>query len=104
MRRRSRRKSWTLGSGAAGGGDKGCAKNRTGGAEQVHGGVAEQAGDQTRRGTGNAVGDVEKGNECPHRATPVGRQHPLERLDTERGEYQGAAQSRDQGATQRDNL
>jgi len=88
----------------AGGYNEGCAKNRTRGTEQVHGSVATQASNQTGCGTCNAVGDVEKGDECTHRATPVGRQNPLERLDTERREDQCAAESRDQGSAKCDSF
>src|SRR5271156_3474245 len=96
-----RRGGWTSAFGAAGGYDEGCGENRTGSAEQVNSRVAEQAGDETRSGTGNAVGDVEKGDECSHRATSVGRQHPLQRLHTERREDQGASQSSDEGSAKR---
>src|SRR6202521_361026 len=88
----------------ASGYDKCSSENCTGGAEQVHGRVAEPSGDQTRGGAGTAVGDVEKGNEGSHRATPVCRQHALERLHSERREDQGAAKSGDEGATQSDDL
>ena len=66
--------------------------------------VAEQAGDQPRRGTGNAVGDVEKSDEGSHRTTSVGWQHPLERLYSERREDQRTPESSDEGSSKRDDL
>ena len=43
-----------------GSGDERTAKQRTGSNEQVDGGETELSGDDARRGTGNAVGDVEE--------------------------------------------
>ena len=77
---------------------------RADGAEQVDGGVAELAGDHARDGTRDAIGDVEEGDEGPHRAAAIGGQHPLEGFHAKRGENQRAAKARDQRAGERDDL
>jgi len=48
-----------------GSGDERTAKQRTGSTEQVDGGETELSGDDARRGTGNAVGDVGKATNAP---------------------------------------
>jgi hypothetical protein len=48
-----------------GGEDERGAKERAGGAEHVDGGIAKPPGDRARGRTGDAVGDVEEGDERP---------------------------------------
>lgn len=74
-----------------GSGDERTAKQRTGSTEQVDGGETELSGDDARRGTGNAVGDVEESYERSHRAAPVGGEHPFQGFHAESREDERAA-------------
>ena len=57
---------------------------RTAHTEEVDGGVAKLTGDCDAR-TGNALADVEKGDEAAHCTAAHGRQPTPQRLDAERG-------------------
>jgi hypothetical protein len=79
-----------------GSGDERTAKQRTGSTEQVDGGETELSGDDARRGTGNAAGDVEESYERSHRAAPVGGEHAFQGFHAESREDERAAETRDE--------
>ena len=63
----------------AAGDDKSRAEQRTGGTQQINGGIAELSGHQAGRRTRQSVSDVQEGNEAtPARAAAIGRQYALE--------------------------
>src|ERR1700677_3904329 len=89
---------------AAAGDNKSRAEQRTGGTQQINGGIAELSGHQAGRRTRQSVSDVQEGNEATHCAAAIGWQYALECFDAESGENQRASEACDEGPAQRHQL